>query len=255
MPPGVAGQLDRNAPGRSDAGVLRLVVVEEQGYVLKGAGQGEVEIGSDLSAAGADTSMTPARTRLAPPRRGFLPRSDRRNKLKGAESGGPIVSDQQRTYKHGSIERPEKKSRWRVYIDCIKDLGEIVKFLAMLLAVVALIGLYLPDLRTTVQAHFNPSPWYYIGVTTADRFDAEAFQHPSWAGGSGPASLVDTLPNSTMITTGGLPHVGRVSAGPLNPIKTNSVAGLCLYVKETQTLHKVGDTRGFVWARAVKISC
>lgn len=165
------------------------------------------------------------------------------------------MSDGQRSYEPAPVARSEKKSWWRAFVDGIKDLGEIVKFLALLLAVVGLIGLYLPGVRTSVQANINPSAWYYIGATTGDRFNAEAFQHPFWAGGSGSSSLVNTLPNSTMITTGDLPHVGRVSAGPLNPIKTNSVAGLCLYVKETQTLHKAGDVRGFVWARAVKVSC
>ena len=147
------------------------------------------------------------------------------------------------------------KSKWRAFVDGVKDLGELAKFIALLLVIIGFVGLYIPGLRMKFEVIANPTAWYYIGGAANGIFSAEHFQNPLWPSGRGPEVALERLPGTTMVTYGNGLHIGRSQDGADKAIRTNYSGGICLFVKQISKRTRPGDKAHYIWAEAVKVSC
>lgn len=144
---------------------------------------------------------------------------------------------------------------WKTSVQFAKDVGEWAKLIALILAIVGLIGIYFPTIQRRWEILVKPKAWYYIGFVDSNRFYPLAYQHPAWNDGPASEEVLSEIPGQVIVTFNDELHIGRDRAGSGGKVQSVLGKNACLYVSATEKKLQPGAPRKFVWAEAVKVSC
>lgn len=150
----------------------------------------------------------------------------------------------------------EASTRWDRTIRVVKDLGELAKFVALLLAIFGFLLVYFPGLRRSGEIIVQPASWYWIGTVKGGVFATNGNYHSAlWQNGVLRGGDLKQLKGSVIVTFGKDLHLGRATPGGRGITQASHAEGVCLYVHDGQVRRLRGAENWELWVKASKVTC
>jgi len=147
-------------------------------------------------------------------------------------------------------------TRWDRFIKAIKDLGEVAKFIALLLAILGFILVFFPSMRRSGEIWVQPTNWYWIGAVDKGSFVSNGNYHSSlWQEAPLRINELVRVNGSVMVTKTSDLHIGHAIPGAGGIAQASYPAGVCLYVHQGQLRRHRGDVPWQLWVKANVVTC